>query len=55
MVYTKAVPNSIDDWTHNLYGPGNTGISKDMEAGSPRHLQWTGSPSFSRSHIGVTH
>ena len=49
---TKEVPASIDDWTHNLYDAGNTGSSGDREAGSPRHLQWTGNPRFSRSHDG---
>jgi len=49
---TKPVPRTIDDWTHNLYDAGNTGASHDLEAGSPRHLQWTGNPRFSRSHDG---
>ncbi len=49
---TKAVPATIDDWTHNLYGAGNTGISSDLEAGSPRHIQWTADPPFGRSHDG---
>ena len=49
---TKPVPSSIDEWPHNLYDPGNTGVSRDLEAGSPRHLQWTGNPRFSRSHDG---
>ena len=48
----KAVPEAIDDWTHNLYDAGNTAVSDDLLAGSPRHLQWTGNPRFSRSHDG---
>ena len=51
-VVTKAVPPEIDDWPHNLYDAGNTGVSKDLKAGSPRHLQWRGNPRFSRSHDG---
>ena len=50
--YTRSVPATIDDWTHNLYDAGNSGVSGDEEAGALRHMQWTGSPSFSRSHDG---
>ena len=49
---TKPVPRTIDDWPHNLYDAGNTAASHDLEAGPPRHLQWTGDPKFSRSHDG---
>jgi len=49
---TKPVPPSIDDWSHNLYDAGNSGVSRDLEAGSPRHMQWTADPRFSRSHDG---
>jgi outer membrane protein assembly factor BamB len=48
----KPVPPSIDDWTHNLYDAGNSGVSRDLKAGSPRHMQWTADPRFSRSHDG---
>ena len=48
--YTKAVPTTIDDWTHNLYDGSNVGVSKDAEAGPPRHLQWTADPRYVRSH-----
>jgi len=51
-VVTKPVPPEIDDWPHNLYDAGNTGVSEDLKAGSPRHLQWRGNPRFSRSHDG---
>ena len=47
---TKPVRATIDDWTHNLYDAGNNAVSKDMEAGSPRHLQWTADPQYCRSH-----
>jgi len=50
--YTNPVPATIDDWTHNLYDAGNSGVSGDEEAGALRHMQWTGSPAFSRSHDG---
>jgi outer membrane protein assembly factor BamB len=47
---SKPVPVTIDDWTHNLYDAGNNAVSKDMEAGSPRNLQWTADPQYCRSH-----
>ena len=52
VTYTKPVRSTIDDWSHNLYNAGNAGVSRDMEAGSPRHMQWTTGPQFSRSHDG---
>jgi len=48
----QPVPATIDDWTHNLYDSGNSGVSGDQEAGALRHMQWTGGPAFSRSHDG---
>lgn len=51
---TKPVPTSIDDWTHNLYDAGNSGVSRDLEAGLPRHMQWTANPRFSRIHDGAS-
>jgi len=47
---TKPVRATIDDWTHNLYDAGNNAVSRDLEAGSPRHLQWTADPQYCRSH-----
>ena len=49
---TKPVPSTIDDWTHNLYDAGNTGVSSDLEARLPCHMQWSCDPPFSRSHDG---
>ncbi len=46
----KPVPATIDDWTHNLYDASNLAVSKDVEAGVPRHVQWVGGPRFCRSH-----
>jgi outer membrane protein assembly factor BamB len=48
----QPVPTTIDDWTHNLYDAGNSGVSSDQEAGALRHMQWTTGPGFSRSHDG---
>jgi outer membrane protein assembly factor BamB len=39
-----------DDWTHFLHGPDGNPVSKDMTVGPPRHLQWIGSPRWSRHH-----
>ena len=51
--WTKRVkpwPESIDDWTHYLYGPEGSSVSKDRFAGHPRGLHWTGGPFWARSH-----
>jgi outer membrane protein assembly factor BamB len=44
------VPDDIDDWSHALYNPANTVVSKDMQVGPPRRLQWMSGPGWSRSH-----
>lgn len=49
-VYTKPVPDAIDDWTHYLYNSRGTAVSKDRLAGHPRGLRWTGGPFWARSH-----
>ncbi|MCH2209466.1 MAG: PQQ-like beta-propeller repeat protein, partial [Lentisphaerales bacterium] len=46
----KPVPADIDDWTHALYDPANTVVSKDTKVGPPRRLQWMTGPGWSRSH-----
>ena len=46
----KPVPAEIDDWTHALYNPANTVVSKDRRVGPPRRLQWMTGPGWSRSH-----
>ncbi len=51
--WTKRVkprPESIDEWTHYLYDSGNNAVSGDLVVGPPRHLQWQGSPRWSRHH-----
>jgi outer membrane protein assembly factor BamB len=49
-LYTKPVPETIDDWTHFLYGPTNNAVAEDSEVGLPRTLQWECGPKYSRSH-----
>lgn len=47
----KPVPAAMDDWTHYLKGPDNNAVSKDSAIKAPiRHLQWKGSPRYSRHH-----
>lgn len=49
-VKKKAVPDSIDDWTHFLHDESGNAVAHDTEVGPPRHLQWLGSPRWSRHH-----
>ncbi len=46
----KPVPPTIDDWTHYLHDAGGNPAANDTEIGPPRHLQWLGSPRWSRHH-----
>ncbi len=46
----KPRPKDIDDWTHFLHGPGGNAVAHDKKVGPPRHLQWLGSPRWSRHH-----
>jgi len=49
--YLKDVPAEIDEWTHYLHGPDGNTVSKDKAIKPPiSHLQWRGSPRFSRHH-----
>lgn len=51
--WTKAVkprPKEIDEWTHYLHDPSNNAVAHDSLIGPPRHLQWVGSPRWSRHH-----
>ncbi|HET6428741.1 MAG TPA: PQQ-binding-like beta-propeller repeat protein, partial [Phycisphaerae bacterium] len=46
----KARPEAIDEWTHYMHDPGNTGVARDSVVGPPRRVQWMGSPRWSRHH-----
>lgn len=51
--WTKTVkprPESIDDWSHYLHDPSGNAVAHDDIVGPPRHLQWVGSPRWSRHH-----
>ena len=46
----KPRPDSIDEWTHYLHDASGNAVAHDDEVGPPRHLQWLGSPRWSRHH-----
>ncbi len=46
----KPWPDNIDEWTHLMHDESGNAVSKDTVVGPPRHLQWVGSPRWSRHH-----
>lgn len=46
----KPRPKNIDDWTHYLHDATGNSVANDDVVGPPRHLQWVGSPRWSRHH-----
>ncbi len=46
----KPVPDDIDDWSHYLHDASGNAVSHDDQVAPPRHLQWLGSPRWSRHH-----
>ncbi|MCA9081125.1 MAG: PQQ-binding-like beta-propeller repeat protein, partial [Planctomycetaceae bacterium] len=46
----KPRPDSIDDWSHYLHDASGNAVAHDTEVAQPRHLQWVGSPRWSRHH-----
>ncbi len=46
----KPRPKNIDQWTHYLHDPSGNAVADDDVVGPPRHLQWVGSPRWSRHH-----
>ncbi len=52
-IWTKQVkprPDNIDEWTHFMHDAGGNAVAHDDVVGPPRHLQWLGSPRWSRHH-----
>lgn len=49
-VVRKPRPADIDEWTHWLHGPDGNPVAQDDQVQPPRHLQWVGSPRWSRHH-----
>ncbi len=51
--WTKTVkprPDDIDEWSHYLHDATGNSVAHDDVVGPPRHLQWVGSPRWSRHH-----
>ena len=46
----KPRPKNIDDWSHYLHDASGNAVAHDEVVNSPRHLQWVGSPRYSRHH-----
>jgi outer membrane protein assembly factor BamB len=46
----KPRPADIDEWTHYMHDAGGNPVAHDSVIGPPRHLQWVGSPRWSRHH-----
>lgn len=46
----KPRPDNIDDWSHYLHDASGNSVAHDDVVGPPRHLQWVGSPRWSRHH-----
>lgn len=47
---TKPWPKELDQWTHYLHDASGNAVAHDQVVGPPRHLQWIGSPRWSRHH-----
>ena len=46
----KPRPDDIDEWTHYLHDATGNAVAHDDRVGPPEHLQWVGSPRWSRHH-----
>ncbi|MCO6458365.1 MAG: PQQ-binding-like beta-propeller repeat protein [Pirellulaceae bacterium] len=46
----KPRPAEIDEWTHFMHDPSGNAVAHDTVVGPPEHLQWVGSPKWSRHH-----
>lgn len=46
----KPRPDNIDEWSHYLHDPSGNSVADDDVVAPPRHLQWVGSPRWSRHH-----
>ena len=49
-LHRKPRPEDIDEWTHYLYDARGNAVAHDEQVGPPRHLQWLGTPRWSRHH-----
>lgn len=46
----KPRPENIDEWSHYLHDSTGNSVADDDVVAPPRHLQWVGSPRWSRHH-----
>lgn len=46
----KPRPGNIDEWSHYLHDASGNSVAHDDVVAPPRHLQWVGSPRWSRHH-----
>ena len=46
----KPRPTNIDDWSHYLHDASGNAVAHDEVVAPPKHLQWVGSPRWSRHH-----
>ena len=46
----KPRPEDIDEWSHYLHDATGNSVAHDDQVAPPRHLQWVGSPRWSRHH-----
>jgi outer membrane protein assembly factor BamB len=46
----KPWPKQMDEWSHYLHDAGNNAVAHDKLVDTPRRLQWTCEPLWSRSH-----
>ncbi len=46
----KPRPENIDEWSHYLHDSTGNSVAHDDVVAPPRHLQWVGSPRWSRHH-----
>ncbi len=46
----KPRPSNIDEWSHYLHDATGNSVAHDDVVAPPRHLQWVGSPRWSRHH-----
>jgi len=50
VLWKKAYPKAMDEWTHYLYAPNGNAVAKDKLIGPPRHIKWLAGPKSLRHH-----
>ncbi len=52
--FTKPRSDQLDDWTHYLHDATGNAVARDNVVGPPKHLQWVGSPTWTRHHDHIS-